>query len=67
MSHQNNKAVVARNGASIIQDADKNGDGNLDLDEAAEYLVLDGKLNKQVNITKVRWRLGEVKTRLDLG
>jgi hypothetical protein len=28
---------------------------------------LDGKLNKQVNITKVRWRLGEVKTRLDLG
>ena len=51
MSHQNNKASLARNGASIIQDADKNGDGVLDLDEAAEYLVLDGKLNKQVNIS----------------
>jgi hypothetical protein len=50
MSHQKNKAVVARNGASIIQDADKNGDSALDLDEAAEYLVLDGKLNKQVNL-----------------
>jgi hypothetical protein len=50
MSHQKKNVPVASNGASIIQDVDRNGDGVLDLDEAAEYLVLDGKLNKQVRL-----------------
>ncbi len=50
ISHQNKKAYVARNGASIIQDADRNGDGVLDVDEAAEYLILNGKMNKQVRL-----------------
>jgi hypothetical protein len=50
MSHQNKKASFARNGATIILDADKNGDGVLDVDEAAEYLILNSKLNKQVRL-----------------
>jgi hypothetical protein len=35
-------------GSSIVRDADRNGDRVLDLEEAAEYLVLDGKLNLMV-------------------
>ncbi len=60
MSHQNNNASVARNGVSIVLDADRNGDGVLDLNEAAEYLILDGKLNKQVNTILDHNRIGMV-------
>jgi hypothetical protein len=50
MSHQKKKTSFARNGASIILDADRNGDGVLDVDEAAEYLIFNNKMNKQVRL-----------------
>ena len=41
-----------RTGRSIIQDADLNGDGVMDVLEATEFLVGDGKLHIEV-MTKV--------------
>ncbi len=44
---------VNRTGKTILQEADLNGDGVLDVLEATEFLVVDGKLHIEVMISNI--------------